>query len=132
MGESRGHTTRLCGTLTIHRLEGQIDYQNLRDFVEAFFAEEPSRDLIWDLRDASLDKVHAHELEELAERVLELAAARPGGRTATVFTADAGYGLGRLYETHHELRDSPIEYRAFRSMNDALAWLGYPPEDSSA
>jgi hypothetical protein len=49
-----------------------------------------------------------------------------GAKVATVATKDALYGLAQMNAT---LRgQSPAEFRVFRDVSEARAWLGLPPE----
>ena len=51
------------------------------------------------------------------------AESREEGRSALVFTAEVGYGLGRMFETLQEVRRSPVQYRVFRSRAAGIAWI---------
>jgi hypothetical protein len=49
----------------------------------------------------------------------------PGSKFAIVAADDLAFGLGRMYQTHRELTGtSSKEVAVFRSLPEALAWLG--------
>jgi hypothetical protein len=49
--------------------------------------------------------------------------ARRGGHSALLFSSTVGFGLGRLSEALAEVREFPLELKAFSQRRDAMLWL---------
>ncbi len=79
---------------------------------------------LWDFRLADLSSFYSAELEStilMIEKNIEM---RQGGKSALLVDSDVGFGLARMLETNWELTDLPMEMRAFRKYDEAVAWLG--------
>ncbi len=74
----------------------------------------------------SIDRVR-----QLARYSAQMDPAGPASKLAIVAPKDVAYGLGRMYETYRGLdQKSTKRISVFRSMADALAWLGVKSEPS--
>lgn len=112
--------------LTVITVEGDVTGKELADSVREFYAGNPTDRLVWDFSGASFEKITIRDLQMVSRTAGQYAVSRKRGKTALVFAADVGYGLGRMYEAFREAEDSPVGYRSFRSMDEALSWLGPP------
>ena len=78
----------------------------------------PGLDMIWDARavgELEADREHLMQLSE--SRILS-----SGTRRAIVVAKDETFGVARIFELMRG--DSPETTQVFRSMDDALVWLG--------
>jgi len=105
------------------RIEGDVKLEDVLRYMHALESTPgyvPTFDAIVDVRgtDATLD---TNGLHAVAGRVR----ARPAtarSRRAVVTGTDVTYGVMRMFEVF--VGDAPTEYRAFRSMDEAMDWLG--------
>ena len=77
-------------------------------------------------RQADLGQSSRAAIKGVVDYVREHRGAPPGARTAIVAGRDLDYGLARMYEQLLEA-GSPADVMVFRSMEEALAWLGRVP-----
>jgi hypothetical protein len=110
--------------LTEFLVSGTVTVELLLDAVHAFYAGQPTRLVLWDCRGADFSALKAEHVRLLLGAIPSAATSRPGGKTAGVFSGDAGYGLGRMFEMLQELQGSDVERRSFRDMDEARRWLG--------
>lgn len=110
--------------LTEFTVSGTVTVELLLDAVHSFYAGEPTRLVLWDFRDADFSSLKAEHVRLLVGATEPAARTRPGGQTALVFSGDAGYGLGRMFEMLQELQSAEVDRRSFRDMDEARRWLG--------
>lgn len=76
-----------------------------------------------------LDTRAVSEIQVTPEGVRTIASHNPwrkGARRALVALNETAYGLGRMFELGRAHAED--EFRVFRTMDEARAWLGLPPE----
>lgn len=110
--------------LTTHTLEGPITAEDIIATIEAYYSGEPTHYIVWDFSEVTLNQCKEENLKSIAVAANKCAKQRDGGKTALVLPSDLQFGLGRMYETFAELENAPIPVRSFRSMPEAMAWLG--------
>ena len=110
--------------LTEFTVTGAVPPGVLLQAVRDFYAGEPTHLVLWDLREADLSALQSDDVRLVVEATEPAAATRPGGLTAMVFSQDAGYGLGRMFEILQGLRDPSLRRRSFRDLDEARRWLG--------
>jgi hypothetical protein len=110
--------------LTEFTVTGTIPPEVLLQAVRDFYDGEPTHLVLWDLREADLSALESEHVRLVVEATEPAAATRPGGLTALVFSQDAGYGLGRMFEILQGLRDPSVRRRSFRDLAEARRWLG--------
>jgi hypothetical protein len=91
--------------------EMRPDFDRLNDFTEVT-AVEVSTEVIWEMA-----QVYGE---------LDSSEGPRGMKIAAVTTKDVVYGLMLMYQTLRT--DSPFEFKTFRDMSQARAWLGLPPK----
>ncbi len=104
--------------------QGELTFDEISSHLKAMYASddiEYIRDVIWDLRHATLAGLSNEEILRTRDTVKAHKDVRKPGKSALVFPADVDFGLGRMYET--QAQDLPIKTRVFRTMEEALRWL---------
>jgi hypothetical protein len=110
--------------LTTYVAAGPLTANDVSKTVVSCLTENPTRLVIWDVREASFSNVTGDDLRKVVINARPLAESRAGGKTAIVCSRGADYGLARLFQTYAELYEAPIDIKVFDSMDDATAWLG--------
>jgi hypothetical protein len=110
--------TRFFGVVTDEDLRAQAEAvaaddrigPKTRELVDLTGIEEieASPDTFEDI--IRIDRAHAEKLS--------------GSQTAIVAPTDVLFGYSRMFETLTDLRESPTRTRAFRTLEEAEAWLG--------
>ncbi len=110
--------------LTIYTVTGEVTVQDIIQKVKAFYAGEPTKLVLWDLKEADLSKIPSEDIIQIIYVIKKLSTSRKGEKTAMVFSSKFGYGLGRMFTAFSEMEATGIEYGSFHSVEEAKQWLG--------
>ncbi|HSG26931.1 MAG TPA: hypothetical protein VLA34_00525 [Candidatus Krumholzibacterium sp.] len=110
--------------LTIQVVTGTVLKEEMFGVVKDFYAGRPTRLVLWDLSRADFSDLTQLEVRGFASLVAELSAKRVEGRTAVVAPEDLQFGLGRMVQFYIEKREVPFSLQIFRSLPEAVHWLG--------
>lgn len=110
--------------LTVHTLEGRINAVDIIGTIDEYYRGHPTPFIVWDFTEALLGHYQETNLRSIIHAAKKYAVNRPGGKTALVLPGDLQFGTGRVFETYAELEKLPILVQSFRSLSEALAWLG--------
>jgi hypothetical protein len=113
--------------LVVTTAAGSVTAQDLETHAQELAAvpDRPYRELV-DFRDRESAEVDLEAVREMANFLRDHDANPPGSKLAMVATADVVYGSLRVYEAHRA-HDS-LAIRVFRNREEALDWLGVPPD----
>jgi hypothetical protein len=120
--------------LAVVRGEGEIGVEDVfsaiqRVWVEPAYVERPR--VLWDLRNASMDRLRSPEIREIVGRERKGRPDSRRARMAFVVSTDVGYGMARMVATLIERE--PIDVRIFRDDEQAAwRWLAGPDGSDAA
>jgi len=120
MIDSRSDLTR---ELTEYICTGIMDRAEITDAVDAFYADNPTPNVLWDLTDANLSALSAVDVQMVAEHTASRAHSRAGGKTALVAPTDVDFGMSRMFQTMIDNADHEASVRVFRSRDEATEWI---------
>jgi hypothetical protein len=80
--------------------------------------------VLWDFSKASLSRISSNQIETILDYIKQHAEKRAGGKTAIVVSKTLEYGMSRMIQTLSELISIPLEIKIFRSIEEAVQWLG--------
>jgi hypothetical protein len=106
--------SRASGVLTV------TDVMQGRDVLTRMPFFDPSFDHLMDLRVVDVSQLSANDLRIIAASSVLTATAR----RAIVAAADGTFGLSRMYQILREAAGGRETRRVFRTLEDALRWLG--------
>jgi hypothetical protein len=109
--------------LTVKTIRGAVSAQELVDALTVFYADDPTLNILWDFREATLDQLTSGDLKIVSQVTRTHAGQRSGGRTALLFSTQFAYGMGRMYDQAQNARDLPVDHMSFLDLDAALAWL---------
>ena len=112
--------------LTVHTVKGDVNAEEIIQRIEEYNSEKVTLRVIWDFSDAIIEDSSNEKLRSVLAAAGEYNEVRKGGKAALVSTETFLFGLERMYGILTELKDSPVEHRAFRNMEDAKEWIGKP------
>ena len=112
--------------LTIHTVKGDVNAEEIIQRIKEYNTGEVTLRVIWDYSDAIIEDSSNEKLRSVLAAAGKYNEARKGGKAALVSSGDLLFGLERMYETLSEIRNSPVEHRAFRNMEDAKEWIEKP------
>jgi hypothetical protein len=111
--------------LTMFTVVGEVYFNEIMKVIESFLEGEPTQDTLWDFREA-LPKglFRLAEISKIAKFAKDHGELRGSGKTALVATSSFAFGLISLYERVTRIEGHPQTVRAFRSIDEAIMWVG--------
>jgi len=109
--------------LTIHTATGEPSFEEGMEAFKLFYEGHPTKNLLWDLRNASLHLLSSENLEAFVDYAKRHSDLRAGGKTAFVVSKDLEFGLLRMVDAFSEIAKIPFYLMTFRSMDEAVRWL---------
>jgi len=115
--------------LTIFTLSGELTIDEILGALKSFWEDrELTLNTLWDTQNAIVTNLKLPDIENIAgfigqnrNRFEE----RKDGKAAIVAPTDLQYGLSRILGTLYERENVPIKLQPFRTMDEAIQWLGY-------
>lgn len=115
---AKNYSVDITGQITTVRFSRAPGVDDVRAALDEVFERSPSRLRLWDLT-CGVD-LPPEQVRELAEHGKSLTS--PVAKVAVVATEDLTYGLSRMYGIFRE--EEHVEFRVFRTEQEARAWLG--------
>jgi hypothetical protein len=117
--------TKIKNNLLILTVTGDI---TAKEFIEVVLEHYPYgivRDVIWDLRNGSLQAISESGFKAIANavKIAVSGGSRKGGKTVFVGSTVSEYNMSRFYAVIAEVTGVPIEYNVFRTIEEAKSWL---------
>lgn len=117
------YTIKECTSgLVVNSVKGKIVIKDFLDWIMKYYHDIIDSKMIWDLTEADVSGISPKEIKIIAKAVKNIIP-KSGGKTAIVASKDISYGLGRVYMTHIELEEVPINVNVFRNVAEAKEWL---------
>lgn len=110
--------------LTIFTVQGSLSVAEILEYSARFYENEPTKSVLWDATSGTVSGISKTEFRSIAKAMKTVTGKRSGGKTALVGSFEVDYGLGRMYEVYADIEELPVEYRVFRTVEEALKWLG--------
>ena len=107
--------------LTVFAAQGRLSGKEVEQAIAEFYESGPTTKVLWDINQASVAHFNERDLRRIVRFISDRAGVRPGGKTAIVTSRDSDFGVSRMGEAF--AHDTPLEFRIFRSREQALLWL---------
>ena len=124
------HQIHYSEGIAVVRWQGKVSDSDLPPAVRALFEGgewEPGFSVFIDAREADLVEITPHGLRTVAGVVAGYGHDHEGQfKTAMVVSRDLTFGMGRMYEVYSEASQETL--RVFRDLQQALHWVGAPPD----
>ncbi len=112
-------------SLLICTVTGELTFDQLVDLQDKYFEKYTTKNLIVDISLASADHLDSRDIESIVQISDMRKNLRPAhSKTAIVATSPAAYGLGMTYAICSEFKELPWDLSVFKSMDEALSWIG--------
>ena len=118
--------------ITVHRVTGTLTADELRRTGRRFYAQNVTLNVLWIDAGADLSAIPSEDFTWIVDELKTYTHSREGGKTAFVLSETVNYGLGRMVEILAQVMDLPFEFRSFKSLAEAQAWLGIDIESLDA
>ena len=109
--------------ITIKTIEGVVSYKNVKEWVAEFYQDSVTRNTIWDFSGASIIDMRSQDMKRIFHFTRQFIPRGRKGKAALVVSSEHGFGLSKLYKTHHDLSDHEVEHQVFMKFQDALEWI---------
>lgn len=110
--------------LTVKTVTGNPSFEESMTAFRQFYEGNLTKKVLWDFRKASLYRISSNHIEIILDYIRQHAEKRDGGKTAILISKDLEYGMSRMIQSLIELKGIPIETEIFRSIKEAVHWLG--------
>ena len=124
------HHIDLEASLGTFVVEGELDFEQLRSFVEGLYEEDLFlAGSLFDMRSATASDLSTSQMRSLVA-LIEQRRRHPGpSRWAIVVSHDVDFGLSRMFEVFADKISTDI--RVFRDIDEAKQWLAKGPAGSN-
>jgi hypothetical protein len=114
--------------LTIHRARGLITDEQMFEVQEKFYEDKPTTLQLWDMSETDLSLITIQGLRRFIEIDARRGLERGQAKCAVVVVKTLQFGLARMAETFGDLSNLPFQFRIFKKLDSAMAWLTEPSE----
>ena len=109
--------------LTTFTAVGELSFDKIMATVRPFCEKQPTKNLLWDFRNAALKSLSSKDIENVVDYVKHHSEVRKDGKTAWVVSKTVDYGSFRMMETFGEVRQMSIDTKVCYCVNEATQWL---------
>ena len=109
--------------LSILKCIGEVNFPETIEALGSFF-KTPTKNCLWDMSSLDGNRWSSEEIKKISKYSAIHCKTPPEGKTAFAAPSDVDFGISRMYESFARMDGFPWEVRTFRSMNEALRWLG--------
>ena len=110
--------------LSTFLVNGPVSYDEVHTAIKQFYQStnpQPTKNILWDLRDASVSEIRYEDAQELAFFATSVDNRKEIGRTAIVASEDVVFGVSRIFGAF--IDDSAVKFEVFRNFDEAYNWV---------
>lgn len=112
--------------LTVLKVSGEVTVEDLIAGIRQYYSKSLTGNLLWDFLDATIELISPEDFSAIAKAAASRIDESKQGKTALVAGTNFNMGLGVMYRAMANMAGIDHEYKFFRNMADALAWLNSP------
>jgi hypothetical protein len=109
--------------LTRFIVTGEATFEEGLSANRAFYAGNPTKNVIWDFSEALLNKIASDQFRQIVDSVKHLVEKRKDGKTAFLTSRDLEFGIARMLQVFTEMNEPPIYVQVFKSMDEVARWF---------
>ena len=109
---------------TLRKATGILRIQEFQDAVEQYYAGTVTQLILWDVREAIIDRITHADMLQFARRVKVLSEVRKGGKSAFIVSEGINTSISEILLAMGESEGLEYEQRVFTDIEDAKQWLG--------
>ena len=109
--------------LTLIKVTGVLTYEKVMKLIEAFYAGEPTKNVLWDLVDARENKLSLDQMDDLISYQPRFDGKGDSGKTAIVAQDGHLWGLSRMLAQESNKLEAKYTVMVFSSEDAAHRWL---------
>lgn len=109
--------------LTVFSAHGNFIFDQLIDEIDRVYSADFTLHALWDFTGSDFSAIKGNQVEKVIEHTRKYVNLRKGGKSAFIVSSEFGYGLGRMFDILTDLTNSPVEYRIFKDIDEAIHWI---------
>jgi len=106
--------------LTTQKCIGIVKAEDVSEKIEEYYRDLPTKNILWDLREADLSEISADDVRKIAARIGKL---KPEGKSAILAGAGLSLGLSNMFSTYSEIERPEFPIPVFSDYGEALSNL---------
>ena len=110
--------------LSTFLVNGPLNYDEVHAVIKRFYENKyppPTKNILWDLRNASVNEIRYEEARELAFFASIIDHRKLIGRTAIVASDDVVFGVSRMFGAF--IDNTALVFEIFRDFDKAYKWI---------
>jgi hypothetical protein len=117
------NTTMPEDNVIINTIEGGVTFDEIIEYLAKNVDSFIGKPVIWDVGKADFSSVSSDEMRFFSQKIKSLSEKRHGEKTALVSAEDLPFGMMRVFQAFAELDSLEINFRNFRTIDEAKNWL---------
>lgn len=109
--------------LTTFTATGVLTFEMVMPLVEAFYAGETTRCVLWDFLDVTKNRITPAQAEKIVHLKQRYAGQKGSGKTAIVAHDNFFYGLSRSLAAQSNLQEATYTVMIFNDLDIAYKWF---------
>ena len=114
----------LAKDLTVVKATGKMTAEDFLQWMAEYYEGSVTLLILWDICEADVSDIKTEDIVDGAQRLKKLAHLRYDGKTAVLTGQPLSYGLVRRLEAYSEMEGLAFGFKAFKSIDEAMEWLG--------
>jgi len=109
--------------LTTQKCIGIVNAEDVFEKIEEYYLDLPTKNILWDLREADLSEISAGDVRKIAAKIGKL---KPEGKSAILAGAGVSIGLSNMFSAHIEIERPEFPIPVFldhaQALSNLLGW----------
>lgn len=118
-----GITTKVEGPLVINSVVGRVKLDSVALFLRKNVDSWTDKPILLDLSRMDFEHIFNNDLQKFIDKIKPDLEKRGCGKTAVIAPNDVQYGMMRVYQSLAENSYIQVQYKIFRNVSKAKAWL---------
>jgi len=106
--------------LTTQKCIGIVKADDVSKKIDEYYRELPTKNILWDLREADLSKISAEDIRKIAAKIGEL---KPEGKSAILAGNSLSIGLSNMFSAYSAIERPEFPIPVFSDYEEALSNL---------
>jgi hypothetical protein len=116
-------STKVEDQIVINSIIDEITVDGVMHYVQENIEDWTGKPVLWEVSKASFGNISTKEWKKIPRNLGPLSEKRKGDKTALVASEDFPFGMLRMFEILAENEKLAIQFKTFRDINKAKAWL---------
>ena len=109
--------------VTLFSVSGAVSAEDIVTKAVENLVDPKTRHTIWDFTYASSERLPTTAVKRIARSLAGHAAPNKASKVALIGAGQINIGLGKMFQAFASTANLPYEYRVFKRMDRAYAWL---------